>query len=231
VLSCCPERFARFVSSVGSVGVGVRGGLEAAIHSFSYHLDCHKDNPDMCAVKIDMYNAFNEVQHAPFLCQVNHHFPGIYSWVKWCYQYPFKLQLGPLAFKCSRGIQKGDPFGPLLFSLVLLDLLESITIPPDISFQLWYLDDGTLVGSRTAVAKLLSTHGPSFGLSLYLKKCEVFWPSGDQSFPSFPQEVSRSLVVLSYWVLLFLVVISFLMILLILFLIRFNFYKTSILKN
>ena len=26
------------------VGVGIKRGLEAAIHSFCYHLDCHKDN-------------------------------------------------------------------------------------------------------------------------------------------------------------------------------------------
>ena len=68
-------------------------------------------------------------------------------------------------------------------------------------FQLWYLDDsivlvitkttllndGTFVGSRVAVADLLSTHGPSFGLSLSIKKCEVFW---DQSFPTFLPEIS-----------------------------------------
>ena len=66
------------------------------------------------------------------------------------------------------------PLGPLLFSPVLLDLMESIEVP---SFQLWYLDDGTFVGSRSAVADLLdflATQGPSFGLTLNLKKCEVF---------------------------------------------------------
>ena len=46
----------------GQVGVGIKGGLEAAIHSFRSYVHSHKDNPDLCAVKLDMYNAFNEVQ-------------------------------------------------------------------------------------------------------------------------------------------------------------------------
>ena len=180
----------------GQVGVGVKGGLEAAIHSFRHYLHCHKDNPDLCAIKLDMYNAFNEVDRASFLRQLENHFPGIYPWVRWCYQYPSNLQLGPLAFRCSKGVQQGDPLGPLLFSLVLLDFMNSIDVPPDIFFQLWYLDDGTFAGTRPAMAELLKLfckHGPSFGLTLNLKKCEVFWPSGDSTFPDFPPEVCRPL--------------------------------------
>ena len=43
------------------IGVGIKSGLEATIHSFQHYLHSHKDNPDFCAVKLDMYNAFNEV--------------------------------------------------------------------------------------------------------------------------------------------------------------------------
>ena len=35
---------------------------EAAIHSFHHYLRCHKDNPDLCVIKLDMYNAYNEVK-------------------------------------------------------------------------------------------------------------------------------------------------------------------------
>ena len=30
-----------------------------------------------------------------------------------------------------------------------------------------------------------------YGLQLNMSKCEIFWPSGDQSFPKFPSDVKR----------------------------------------
>ena len=82
------------------------------------------------------------------------------------------------------------------------------------------------MGSWSAVADLLdllATQGPSFGL------CEVFWPSGDPSFPTFLKEVGHPLqfrMVLSCWDPLFSAVPSSLTILLILFLTRSIVYKT-----
>ena len=50
--------------------------------------------------------------------------------------------------------------------------MDSIDIPSGVSFQLWYLDDGTFAGTRSAVAELLELfreRDPSFGLTLNLK--------------------------------------------------------------
>ena len=93
-------------------------------------------------------------------------------------------------------MQQGDPLGPLIFFLVLLDFMNFIDVPSDVSFQLCYLDDGTFVGTRPAMVELLElfrTHGPSFGLTLNLKKCEIFWPSGDPTFQDFPPEICHPL--------------------------------------
>ena len=60
-----------------------------------------------------------------------------YPWVKWCYQYHANLQLGPLAFECSKDVQQGDSLGPLLFFLVLLDFMDSTDVLSGVSFQLW----------------------------------------------------------------------------------------------
>ena len=51
-----------------------------------------------------------------------------------------------------------------------------------------------LVGTRSSLAsflQMLVQRGPSFGLYPNLSKCEVFWPSGNQSFPEFPSSVTR----------------------------------------
>ena len=95
----------------------------------------------------------------------------------------------------TTGVQQGDPLGPLLFPLVLLDFLSHYQVPDGLCFHLWYLDDGILVGTPTALSSFLNAlqlQGPSYGLH---PKCEVFWPSGDQSFVDFPPAVKR--VVLS----------------------------------
>ena len=42
-----------------------------------------------------------------------------------------------------------------------------------------------------SILQMLVRHGPSFGLHPNLSKCEVFWPSGIQSFPEFPSSVTR----------------------------------------
>ena len=54
--------------------------------------------------------------------------------------------------RCKIGVQQGDLPGPLLFSLVLIDFLSSVSFPAGLAFQLWYSDDGTLVGTRSSLA-------------------------------------------------------------------------------
>ena len=74
------------------------------------------------------------------------------------------------------GVQQGDPLGPLLFSLVLADLLDQISIP-GIMLSVWYLDDGTIVGSCSAILEFLSrveTLGPLWAFFLTSKNVNCF---------------------------------------------------------
>ena len=91
------------------------------------------------------------------------------------------------------GVQQGDPLGPLLFSLVVIKLLDSVRCEDGVG-HLWYLDDGTLIGGRTQVLQYyqdIVSLGPSLGLHLNPGKCEIYWPSGDQSFSRFSEDIVR----------------------------------------
>jgi len=90
-------------------------------------------------------------------------------------------------------VQQGDPLGPLLSSLVILQFIDAFKLWDFVQLNLWYLDDGTLVGKRSSLLSLLSlfsTQGPEFGLRLNLPKCELFWPSGN-SFSEFPSDIRQ----------------------------------------
>ena len=58
-----PDTFLPF----GQVGVGVSGGLEAAVHSLRTTLSTVGSNPDLCCLKVDMSNVFNECSRSSFL--------------------------------------------------------------------------------------------------------------------------------------------------------------------
>jgi len=56
----------------------------------------------------------------------------------------------------SANVHQGDPLGPLLFSIVLLDFIYSPGLHSSVYLSLWYLDDGTFIGSRSSLTTLLT---------------------------------------------------------------------------
>ncbi|XP_062512774.1 uncharacterized protein LOC134188624 [Corticium candelabrum] len=179
----------------GQVGVGIRGGLEASVHSLRSYIEENSARHDLCCFKLDMKNAFNECHRNSFLKRLGSEFPELVAWVQWCYHCAAELRFGYHHLTSTAGVQQGDPLGPLLFSLVVLELMDEVGEVPGLDLNLWYLDDGTFAGTRKCVSKLINfiiEKGPSLGLHVNLSKCEVFWPSGDRTHPEFPPEVHRS---------------------------------------
>ena len=123
---------------------------------------------------------------------LNQEFLKLLSWAEWCYCSAGELRFGNCRLISTTGVKQGDPLGPLLFSLVVLEALDDLGHIDGLQMQLWYLDDGTFFGTRDSLSVLLKSllsRGPDVGLHFNRGKCEVFWPSGDQEFPSFPLEI------------------------------------------
>ena len=112
----------------------------------------------------------------------------------WCYSQPAELRFGHCCILASIGVQQGDLLGPLLFSLVLLQFLDSTSVCDSCLLNLWYLDDGTFIGSRSSFLALLSClaqSGPNFACTSIYPNVNFFWPSGDCTFPNFSHAIKR----------------------------------------
>ncbi|KAL5457675.1 hypothetical protein EMCRGX_G034960 [Ephydatia muelleri] len=86
------------------------------------------------------------------------HFPELLPWSSWCYgQHPALWH--PLGTITSEiGVQQGDPLGPLLFCLVLQQVVSTIAedaVCASLLFHKWYIDDG-VAGPIAAIARVLA---------------------------------------------------------------------------
>ena len=154
---CCAAvkpRLPEIFLPYGQIGVGISGGLEAAIHSMSSFISSNVNDPTLCCLNVDMSNAFNNCHRECCLQRLHQELPELYGRVQRCYHTAGDLRFGRQKLQSTTGVQQGDPLGPLLFSLVILELLDDIGPFPNLNFQLWYLDDGTLVGPRNVVASI-----------------------------------------------------------------------------
>jgi hypothetical protein len=172
------------------LGVGIPNGAEAIIHSMAFAIENLK--PDESALQVDFSNAFNLIDRSAFLSIVKEAFPDLFNLVGYLYSAQGRLLAGDSCIYSCQGVQQGDPLGPFLFSLVLQELLFKIRNNfPNLILNLWYLDDGSLVGSNDdllQILKLIDSEGAALGLQLNLKKCVVIGSDLDK----FPSDIVRA---------------------------------------
>ena len=91
VRSALPVVFLPF----GQVGIGVSGGLEAAIHSLRTILSTLDSKLDLCCLMVDMSNAFNECSCSSFLSRCK---SELFVWVRLYYYCAGSCILDPTIF-------------------------------------------------------------------------------------------------------------------------------------
>jgi len=103
------------------------------------------------------------------------------SWLERSYGGQLYLHLGDTCIHSCRGVQQGDPLGPLGFAVALQPIVERIKVEvPNLKIYGWYLDDGTLVDSPSDHLLSLIHHQTKRsprGLMLNRTKSLLFSPS------------------------------------------------------
>jgi hypothetical protein len=154
------------------LGVGVKGGAEALVHSA--RLFVQRMDESRAFVKLDFTNAFNSVQRAAVFEAVAEHRPDLLAFTESAYGSPSHLWVGvDSVIASAEGVQQGDPLGPLLFCLALDKPLKEARC----EFRSGYLDDvalGDTVANLIDRVRSLETAAEKIGLKLNHSKCEVF---------------------------------------------------------
>ena len=154
------------------LGVGVKGGIEAAVHTTRRFFESIQEDETKIVVKLDFKNAFNSIRRDKMLSIVAKSAPCIYAFCKNVYSIHTSLKFHDTEILSATGVQQGDPLGSLLFCLTIQPILDRLNS----DLIIGYLDDVTLGGDVQTVnddLTVITTEGAQLGLQLNKSKCEI----------------------------------------------------------
>lgn len=182
-----PKADAIFLQN-GQVGVGVAGGAEAAVQAV--RIKAAAVGERNLVLKVDVENAFNTISRGAVLRKVCEVFPELEAWFRFSYGRAAVLYCDGvvLPFGSAEGVQQGDPLGPFLFALGLLDMCATLKRRlAHSTLSVWYLDDGTIVGPADEIALawgIILEETQKVGVKVNIVKCEIW---GSASTPCLAQ--------------------------------------------
>ena len=172
------------------LGVGVRGGCEALVHTVRALMDDPNTSPDTCCLlQVDLINAFNKADRATAFREVRRLFPELARWFESTYGTQAELIFGEAVILSCDGFHQGDPLACLFFALVLHPIILRISAEvPDLLLNGWFLDDGALMGKLDDLSRavnIIRQQGPTRGLYLSTSATTP-WPKSTIWSPGHP---------------------------------------------
>ena len=135
-----------------------------------------ESNDETTILTIDIRNAFNSVARERIMSAVNG--TALSSYTQWAYGTRSRLRFGQWNIDSSKGVQQGDPAGPTLFAMVLDNaLVDARAAYPEGVIDLWYADDGYVIGQLECVIAafhLIEASVSKYGLSINRAKCTLW---------------------------------------------------------
>jgi hypothetical protein len=128
---------------------------------------------------VDIANAFNSVDRLAMQAALSELAPGLLPWFEFTHGQPSPLFCRSEVLWSTQGTQQGDPLGPAFFAVTIQKVISNLRDLPGIDWQVWYLDDGVLVGEPVALMNALhelTVHFEKLGLKVNLAKCKIWSP-------------------------------------------------------
>ena len=148
--ACVKDAMHSFLPS--QCGVGVEGACETVAQGLQQFVRNHV-SVDWALLQLDLSNAFNSLDRRAILDEVRHRVPLLFGWAQTCYASHSHLFVQGHLLSSQQGVQQGDPLGPFLFALTWQRLVRKL--PSELLMNVWYLDDGHLVGDPEHLASAL----------------------------------------------------------------------------
>ena len=159
--------------------LGQKCGTEHAIHSLRHSFD---DPENEAILLIDAKNAFNVLNRRTALENVKALCPSLHVALQNSYSHPSHLYIGKSTILSQEGTTQGDPLAMAMYGIAILPLITRLH--NDSLTQIWYADDGSVVGKLEDIRALfdkLTELGSKYGYLVNPPKCQlIIKPGGER---------------------------------------------------